>query len=168
MNTDSTSATSTQTSGGSVGGYRVEDLDQQPQHLVEDILNEKPLLNKLQSDTDQEYMANNQGSFLPPPPQTAPDMYLNHNNMNSELVEPTKYSLESIKRSRIAHKLIDLMNNRTSSGISLKPTKVRSIKRDINNSNNKNVVNKKAKVKLKRALLKHLKKTVSHKSLKKR
>ena len=87
--------------------------------------------------------------------------------MNSELVEPTKYSLESIKRSRIAHKLIDLMNNRTSSGISLKPTKVRSIKRDINNSNNKNVVNKKAKVKLKRALLKHLKKTVSHKSLKK-
>lgn len=165
MNTDATA----QTGGG--GGYHVEDLDPQPQHLVEDILNEKPLLNKLQTDTEQEYMANNQGSLLPPPPQTAPDMYLNHNSMTSELVEPAKYSLESIKRSRIAHKLINLMNNRTSSDL-LTQSRVRSIKRDTSNeikihkNNNNDVLNKKAKVKLKRALLKHLRK-MSHKSVKK-
>lgn len=156
VNTDSATQT-----GNGVGGYHIEDLDPQPQHLVEDILNEKPLLSKLQHDTDQEYIANNQGTLLPP--QTAADMYLNHNNMNSELVEPAKYSLESIKRSRIAHKLINLINNRTSNDL-LTP-RVRSIKRDIANNNN-NVFNKKAKVKLKRALLKHLKK-MSHKSVKK-
>ena len=134
------------------GNYRVEELDPQPQRLVEEILNEKPLLNKLQSETDQEYIANNQGN-LP-----GADMYLHHNT-NSDLVEPKYSILESIKRSRISHKL-NLNNNRTSNE---NTTAMRSIKRDIGEDND--VLNKKAKVKLKRALMKHLKK-LSHKSIK--
>lgn len=145
-----TDAVSTAAAGG---GYRVEELDPQPSHLVEDILNEKPLINKLQNEAEQEYTT---GNGVPGPAE----MYLHHNT-NSELDEPKYHLLESIKRNHISHK-------NGSSSNSTVPSKddhdvVRSIKRDI--AENNNVLSKKAKVKLKRALMKHLKK-LSHRPVK--
>ncbi|XP_066918983.1 uncharacterized protein [Clytia hemisphaerica] len=139
--------------------YRAEDLDPQPQHLVEAILNEKPLLNKLQNEADQDYeatVANNPNNI------PGSDMYLRHNPDTN--LEPKLSLMESIKRNHIPRNiLMNLRKNRTM----LSPSssdKVRSIKRDIKEDSNDDL-NRKAKVKLKRALLKRLK-YLTHKAVK--
>ena len=138
------------------GQYRVEELDPQPQHLVEAILNEKPLMNRLQTESDREdYIAaaaNNQGNI------PGAEMFL-HNSKTSGDIEPRLSLLESIKRSKIAHKS-KVTSKRKDEDDGENATR-RSIKRDLHDGGYdvKNFVNKKAKVKLKRTLLRALKKT---------
>ena len=126
---------------------------------MEAILNEKPFLNKLENEADQDYVAtvaNNQNSI------PGSDMYLRHNSDTN--LEPKLSLMESIKRNHIPRNILtSLKRNRTM----LSPPsldKVRSIKRDIKEDSNDDL-SRKAKVKLKRALLKHLKE-LTHKPVK--
>jgi len=144
--------------------YRVEDLDPQPQHLVEEILNEKPLVSGLQSESGrEEYVstaANDQGNV------PGAEMFL-HNSKTSGDIEPSRHSLlESIKRSKIDSHKAKVTSKRKNDDVDDNATR-RSIKRDVHDSNDvKNfVVNKKAKVKLKRAFLRTLKNNRNHMSV---